>query len=372
MITTTPSHLPRDDSRGATISPYVSFGDPREHFAAHLVSTGSIYSRALGGAPGLRARRIDLPIADDTWFALAAPVVAGERIWQGTRRGLRCVTSAGNPVWSQADGASTDAVALHGQRVFSGARDAVVRAWSLDGDPLWSVRVADWVSGLTPTPEGGVVVGTRGGEVLCLSASGSVQWRTVLPSRVFAAPCLGPNSVFVGARDGRFYALDLATGAVLRVRETGSDIHGGARVVGGAAYFGSDDKRIYALDANTFAVRWMFRTGDAVWSRPVFASGLVCCASTDGYCYGIDPESGRSIWEYGCGGPVRLGLATDGRSLFVGTETGDLVTLSASTGELLNVNHVGAVWASPTPYHGEVYVSSRDSGVWVLGAPDVR
>ncbi len=350
------------------VSPFISFGDPRERLAAHLMSRGSTFERSLPMAPPLPARRVVVPIADETWFALAGPVLDAGRVWQGTRVGLACISLFGDTIWTQPKGASTDAVALSGDLVLSGARDGQVRAWDrANFAPLWEYQAGDWVSGLAPLPIGGVVVSTRAGEVLRLDNSGTLQWRALLPSRVFAAACVGPDAVYVGARDGRFYSIGLVNGDVQRVCETGSDVHGAAHLVDDTVYFGSDDKRLYALDAHTFAVRWMFRTGEAVWSRPVVASGLLCFASTDGYAYGVDPTSGRPIWESGCGSPVRLGLATDGEDIYVATEGGALITFSGATGEARTVNKVdGAVWAAPAASDGTIFVASRGSGLWTL------
>ena len=54
---------------------------------------------------------------------------------------------------------------------------------------------------------------------------------------MYTAPASGNRRIFVGAYDGRFAALDAATGATRWVREMPAAIHGAPTVMAGLVYF---------------------------------------------------------------------------------------------------------------------------------------
>ena len=69
----------------------------------------------------------------------------------------------------------------------------------------------------------------------------------------------------------------------------GDLIFSSAAVANGVVYVGSQDGKVYAFDASTGAVLWSYETGDRVTSSPAVANGVVYVGSQDGkvYAFGL-------------------------------------------------------------------------------------
>lgn len=361
--------------------PYLSVGRREERFAAHLLSIGSAFQRRLPAARPLSVIvTAELDIQDDEWIALSGPVPVGDGTYfQGTRSGLARVRAEDAwAVWRHASGAvdcvaiaPSGAMALDRGTVYAGTRDGMLTAHAIeDGRKLWAVAANDWVSGIELTHDA-VVFGSRDGRLRCVGRDGTLRWTTDLGARIFARPCVSEGRVFVGARNGLFYAIAVDSGQILRSLETGSDVHGAAVVAAGHVVFGSDDKRVYCVNPYTLAPVWMFRTGDAVWARPVVGAQRVVVASTDGYVYALNAASGEPCWEMGTGAPVRLGLGLAGESVCVANDAGDVAMIDLLSGSVLGTAHLsGGVWAAPAAGPRGFLVATRSNQVVAL-APTV-
>lgn len=72
-------------------------------------------------------------------------------------------------------------------------------AWSADGTELWRKDVGP-VLHVTGHPEGGVVVGIRGGDLHCFTGDGTKQW-TFHTGDILTKPAFGPkNELYTGSR----------------------------------------------------------------------------------------------------------------------------------------------------------------------------
>ena len=93
------------------------------------------------------------------------------------------------------------------------------------------------------------------------------------------------------------------------------------------------------------------------------ADGLLYAADLSGFVYCFDVESGEKYWTYDAfaaiwGSP----LVADGR-VFIGDEDGDVAVLKAGRElELLfEVNMGSAVYTTPVPKDGVLYIASRNT-----------
>ena len=87
------------------------------------------------------------------------------------------------------------------------------------------------------------------------------------------AVAVGEGSVFVGAGDGRVYALDAGTGRIKWFFQTGGIIESSPALANGVLYIGSIDHKLYALDAETGEVLWSYETGDRFSPSPAVFDG---------------------------------------------------------------------------------------------------
>ncbi len=196
---------------------------------------------------------------------------------------------------------------------------------------------------------GGVAVGNGGryyyagiapngkGFVRARNSSNQSLWYWYPPGDeppIHAVPAISPGGEFlyIGADDGKCYALDALTGAVVWTYtvSTGSDkrIRSSVAVdwsgpLGPTVYFHCFNGRLYALNATTGALRWAALTdngvppdngehpaSEAFTSSPVVgADGTVYVGSTDGYVYAFNAANGTRLWRVNTGRPIEATLA---------------------------------------------------------------
>ncbi len=183
--------------------------------------------------------------------------------------------------------------------------------------------------------------------VLALNAtSGAQRWFLPLNASVAASPAIGGGTLFVPAKNGYLYALDIATGrtrwrkAVLAGISSPA-IHGGTVfIAGGTGSFGGPGL-LTALNATTGATRWTFVPNGVVASSVTFADGLLLFSTNvaNGTVYAVSAATGNEVWSYApspaqyiLGSPV----AADGM-VFAPSDNGHVYSFAAIPGPLLNV-----------------------------------
>jgi outer membrane protein assembly factor BamB len=124
---------------------------------------------------------------------------------------------------------------------------------------------------------------------------GRLLWRTFVGGSCKGSPTLAGGTVYIGATDGKLYALNRSDGKVKWSFAAGGGIIARPLVVGDMVYFGSDDHKLYAVDTNG-SLKWTFETKEAVNCPPVYANGLVLFGCNDSDFYAVDAETGRQAW----------------------------------------------------------------------------
>lgn len=199
---------------------------------------------------------------------------------------------------------------VHDGKVYFGSSDGHVYALdAATGRQAWAHDAGDPVHS-SPTYAGGrILVGTWGTKVLALNATtgarvwefqGGAEHKKSIMLGVAAAPSSDGRTVYVGARDGFFYALDLATGAPRwKYDAAGSWVLSTAAIDAERVYFGTSDTGLFvALDKRDG--RELYRADTRVWtyaSSPIVGE-TVFTASMSGQLYAFDRASGRRIWTW--------------------------------------------------------------------------
>jgi eukaryotic-like serine/threonine-protein kinase len=153
------------------------------------------------------------------------------------------------------------------------------------------------------------VVGTWGTKLLALDAvTGAKVWefqggadrKMSIMLGISAAPSIADGTVYAGARDGFFYALDLGTGAMKwKCDAAGSWVLATAAIDARNVYFGtSDTGLLLALDRGTGKER--FRADTRVWTyaSPVLAGTSVIAATMSGGLHVFDTATGAQTWTW--------------------------------------------------------------------------
>lgn len=212
----------------------------------------------------------------------------------------------------------------HGRLVAVDAgRNHVRRAWQLSDSGL---RAAPVVLGKT------ACVGDRGGRFYAVDLRRDRVEALPLPQ---GGRILGPaladearGRVIVGDSYGWVTAIDLAGRIAWRQRVAGQVV-GQPLLHAGLLFVGASDGRLYALDpARGNPVREPFSADGPLAAAPVGWSELVFVASHDGYLYAVEAPSGQLFWRYPNGSPIFVSPAVtaDGR-LFVVDSAGHVNAL---------------------------------------------
>jgi len=190
---------------------------------------------------------------------------------------------------------------------------------------------------------------------------GKLRWLFSTSGAIHSSPAVANGTVYIGSWDGRFYALDAATGDKLWEFQTGAPVESSPAVQNGVVFFGSNDGRLYALDAATGEKLWDFNTKYAVKSIPTLADGIVYFGSDDYCVYAVDAVKGTELWHFQTGNYVKSSPAVANGIVYVGSMDCFCYALHARNGRLrLRLwASSGVVVSSPAVVDDVVYFSNN-------------
>lgn len=297
-------------------------------------------------------------------------------------------------LWSVSAGKAGDYVftpAIVGNAVYVAGQDGVISKLD-DGKPVWKIKAGQPLSAGVGASSRLVVVGTPKGEVLAFSADdGKPLWQARVSSEVLAAPVIGEDGVAVKSGDNRVFLLDAGDGGrkwvyqrsipSLAVRSAGTPVFSDRYV-----FVGFPGGKLVALSIQNGAPVWegavalpkgateLDRVADIVAS-PVIDGSQVCAVAFQGRvaCFDLG-QGGAMIWSRDISSSV--GLALDGRYLFVTDDKGAVHALDRLSGSslwkqdrLLNRRVTGPVvrrgLVAVADAEGIVHFLSREDGSFV-------
>jgi len=319
-------------------------------------------------------RAITLPAqrTNDAWthvngtpqHRIVHPALAGEigRVWSAEigRAGTRRVRATADPV-------------VGGGRIYTMSAFSEVQATGAGGQ-------AAWRRDLTPATEspgqasggglayddGRLYVTTGYGTLFVLdAASGATLWRQDLGAVPNSAPTVAPGFVYLTTRDARAWALDRETGRILwqiESTETGSVvIDGAAPALTDRAVifpFGSGDviaalrqggRRLWSSIVTGRRVGETYAEVGDITADPVVDGGRVYVGTPTGRLAALDATTGERIWTATEGS--NSAVWPTGGAVFLTTDKGEVARLDAGSGEV--------VWTAALPYYREERVSAR-------------
>ena len=232
---------------------------------------------------------------------------------------------------------------LDGTNVLFAAGDGIVRQVDAAGTIRWQTALGERIRA-TPTLAGGrVFVGTANGHIVALDAqSGTQLWKfatdgvTIDSSKfgfdrhtIQSSPAVADGTVVTGARDGKIYALDAASGRVKWTQSHGTSwIITSPAIVDGTVYLGSSDAGfVQALQLSDGKEVWKSVTQSPVWSSPAIAGDTLYTADFLGRLHAIDRRTGQQRWFFRAGAHVFAGPLVDGNRIYFGSNDGALYAL---------------------------------------------
>jgi len=243
---------------------------------------------------------------------------------------------------------------VFGDRVFSTSIDNKLHAMAaVDGSDLWSFsglsEVAGYVGGNSPAGSQDYVVAPfTSGELVALRLdNGRVVWNESLVGanrgelRAFGnladirgRPVIDRGLVFAMGSAGQISAFDLLTGQRRWDRAIGGNQT--PWTAGNFVFVVTGSADVAALDRNTGKVKWATpltqyrddkRTKPILWSGPVLAGDRLLVGGTTGEMLSISPYNGEVLGKLDMHAPIRLAPVVANRTVYVLTDTGQLVVL---------------------------------------------
>lgn len=267
--------------------------------------------------------------------------------------------------------------------VYAAAADGtVLRIEERSGKEVWRVKVSSSLSAGVGTDGKLVVVGTTEGEVIALDNQGQVLWRARASSEVLAPPAVSGDLVVARSADSRLFAFDARDGkrrwvyqraaAALSVRSPS-----GVVMRGGMAFSGFSGGKLAAVALNNGALRWegtvalpkgtteLERVADVI-GMPWVGDRDLCAVAFQGRAACFDPSTGNAIWGREMSSSV--GLAVDGRQVFVTEDAGAVTALERSSGKVLwnQTGYANRHLSAPLPLNNEVAVGDLQGFVHLL------
>jgi outer membrane protein assembly factor BamB len=253
--------------------------------------------------------------------------------------------------------------------------------WSTQLGPLQGGS-ADWVASSPAVVNGTVFIGAPDGNFTAVDEStGTIKWVVATGSSISASPAVAGGIVYIPSNDGVLHALRTASGATVWNRAMVSGAVSSPAVVAGVVYQASGTN-LYALNAKTGALLWSAQAPDAgPFTTPAVSNGLViiesgvyvCCAFSL-HVEALNASSGALVWSYATygsdGETAGLGPLVSGGIVYTGTgSTSDLIAFDEASGTVLwDVPSRDLVTGIPTIANGVLYVEEQSTLAWFNAA----
>jgi outer membrane protein assembly factor BamB len=225
----------------------------------------------------------------------SSPVVVGDRVLIGSYdEQLYCLsTKDGSLKWSfKTNGPVHSTPSISGGMAFIAGCDEVFRAIRIaDGKEMFNVASGSYTGASPALRNGAAFYGTFDNEVLSVNlAQKQIAWRYEHPQRKFpyySSAAVTSSQVVVGGRDKMVHGLTMA-GKAAWTFMTRARVESSPAIADGRVFVGSNDGRFYVLNLSSGAKLWEFDAGAPLSASPAIANGRIVIGSQDGklFCFG--------------------------------------------------------------------------------------
>jgi outer membrane protein assembly factor BamB len=162
---------------------------------------------------------------------------------------------------------------------------------SASGDVRWSFTAHGLVTALPLIHGGSVYFGAHDAVFHALDRDGRPIWRAELADRMTGGAAAFEDSIIFGGWDGHVRALDAATGAERWAHDALAPIVATPLVVDDHVYIGTDGGRLLSLDARTGTAAGVFPPGEPllreIKTRPILGDHRLLFGAYDGGAYAV-------------------------------------------------------------------------------------
>ncbi|MBI0444928.1 serine/threonine-protein kinase [Deinococcus sp. DB0503] len=252
-------------------------------------------------------------------------------------------------------------------------------AWSvpLPGEVTWPAAVVG--------EDDLLAVGTRGGQLVLMHASGRPYATYAARDEVTAPATFLGGHILYGAWDGTLRRVRLTDGQEAWQHRARAEFTGAPTLWGGRVLAASRDGHLHALDVRSGELAWAYRAGGPVAASPVVWAGAALLCDENGWLHALDARSGSPLWKVEVGTvhatPALVPTGPGEAVLIVPTWPGEVhaLRLSAASGRarlaspdptLWTYDLEDEVWAAPAVTQELVIVAGWSGTVRALRLAD--
>lgn len=271
--------------------------------------------------------------------------------------------------------------AVGGERAFVACRNGFLFSLDLEsGRPLWRFDAGSEIDSMPALFEGGVLVSTMDGRVVCVDGDGERRWEFEVGGAVPSSPLPFRDRVYFGSRDGFLYCVDAVSGKERWRFQADAPLEVTPCLYEGQVMCASYEGTLFALDADDGRLLWSSHLQGVPACYPVADEGRVF-QLTDLVLHCADLQSGKTLWSLHLSPSPISNPAVRGNRVAVllggGGGVSSLVSMDARTGdrlwELPVVDAEG--WTVLLVTNRDVYLAGSDKVQaleWETGAPGLR
>lgn len=241
--------------------------------------------------------------------------------------------------WQPGQGAVRMQPAVGEQTIYVAHSDGQVMALNKEtGRTVWRESYTPWQSGVTLVDDRLYLLNQDGELKILDAADGSELDSAELGVTTLTPPAVQGDRVAIMAQDGSLRLWDTSDRSWVWIHESDQPsltLHGQASpmIMGDQVIAGFANGRLAAFAMRDGELQWAHRLSDPrgstdlqrivdVDAQPVLVDGRLYAAAFEGRVVEIIPETGEIGWQKEKS--VTANLATDGRSLFVATRSGEV------------------------------------------------
>lgn len=245
--------------------------------------------------------------------------------------------------------------------------------------PRWQTRLGGQVYASPVVADGVAYVGTTGGVLNAVRvADGTFEWAVPIGGAMFGDVLVAGAAVYVVADQGYLFKLSRRDGKELWRYALGDA--GAGRVLphpqvfdwdwqapkpvlaAGTIYVGAGDGGFHAIDASTGKRRWRFESAGRVRNGAAVDGEHVIFGSADHRAYALRRDNGQEVWRFDSGAAIDATPVVSDGTVLIGNRGGGLYALNAATGALNWRLYFWGSWVESTPVvaEGLIYIGSSD------------
>ncbi len=177
-------------------------------------------------------------------------------------------------------------------------------------------------------------------------------------------PLLSDGTIFVGAADGGFHAVNCETGQRVWRFEAKGKIRSSATVSGPNVVFGTMGNVLYAVDRAKGVEVWNKDLRAPITSSPVLSDGRILVGNRGSILYALDPTDAKVLWrQLFWGSWVESTAVPFGDRLYIGSsDLRRVACYEPSDGRVLwRTDVLGCPWGTPAVTDKHVYSGALGS-----------